>query len=789
MSEIILNNIELGDTGAESRIKINNNSTALKNAIYNLETTTVNKTDISQTLRPTSTMVPSEKAILDALSEYPKKSEVLIGTILKGEKINEAAIKAITNPKVGDTYRSLNTQDYWTFDGVSWNNIGNIIPNDLAPKTNVDGNKVVYAPDGKIEIYQNLDDTKDKAISPLAVKIGLEGIRGLEYKESSTSVAFENLISEFNMVRGKFLDKDKVNTWNDVSYNEIYIPVKPNTRYLHSNRLGISILFYAQDKTFISQVGGSLGGQFKTPSNCYFVRYNSQNILAYNEAYIYEVDGVITADDKLSVMIGIEDISGAVKTDVEINTGSILPSNLSFGAKALDGNGNATISDWYHSDYVLVKPNTTYDTNLSNADPFIWFYDLGKRLISNIGTGVTGLPYGTFVTPVNAAYIRFNSRTTNMLPFYIRPSSGFAGNYYIPNLIVPKSNIVDLEPVIGDVLQTVPYASDGTLNTISSFLSYQNQSATRARYIDSVEINVANDNATVIVAFSGDASGNSRFWTKQFTNLSVGKAVLPIGRVQGIDEFLCFSGVYKFNSNRTNSVGGGITGSITMPDADLCIGINTASIGTNNISSLDYIALGDSITRGLGADTPYSKLLATRLGGSYFNYAVDGAVCRGSNGNVLLAQVDKVPANFTGLVTIMIGINDVSQGSPLGDLSTVLSKSFNDLDPNASFAEAFRLSLETIIRKAPNAIPIVILPLVAWSGKSVDIERYRQMQRGVCEYFAIPYTYTYKKCMITPINYSRLMPDNLHPNNSGHLEIIRVLYGEVQQLISYFKSE
>lgn len=62
---------------------------------------------------------------------YPL-SIVAIGYVLKGDKENEAAIKAVINPSRGDAYRALDTGHFWVFDGTQWNDIGVVVPSDVA---------------------------------------------------------------------------------------------------------------------------------------------------------------------------------------------------------------------------------------------------------------------------------------------------------------------------------------------------------------------------------------------------------------------------------------------------------------------------------------------------------------------------------------------------------------------------------------------------------------------------------------------------------------------------------
>lgn len=62
---------------------------------------------------------------------------MLLGIILKGDKSNEAEIKSIIDPKRGDTYKAADTRHYWCYDGTSWNDIGEIIPSDVATKSDL----------------------------------------------------------------------------------------------------------------------------------------------------------------------------------------------------------------------------------------------------------------------------------------------------------------------------------------------------------------------------------------------------------------------------------------------------------------------------------------------------------------------------------------------------------------------------------------------------------------------------------------------------------------------------
>lgn len=68
-------------------------------------------------------------------------------------------------------------------------------------------------------------------------------------------------------------------------------------------------------------------------------------------------------------------------------------------------------SDWNHSDYIKVKPATTYTFNpntTAGSTAKHWFYNAQKTKISYIASGG-----GTFTTPEDAEYMRFSYRKTS----------------------------------------------------------------------------------------------------------------------------------------------------------------------------------------------------------------------------------------------------------------------------------------------------------------------------------------------------------------------------------------
>lgn len=137
--KIIIEDVELGNSGEVSKNKINKNFDKVDTVLDDLDRETVKKVDTTTTLGFSTNKIPTEKAVSGALKNYPTKSEVIVGTILKGEKNNVLEIKAITNPRKGDTYKAKDTGHYWSYLGENgspynsgyWSDLGEIIPKDI----------------------------------------------------------------------------------------------------------------------------------------------------------------------------------------------------------------------------------------------------------------------------------------------------------------------------------------------------------------------------------------------------------------------------------------------------------------------------------------------------------------------------------------------------------------------------------------------------------------------------------------------------------------------------------
>lgn len=207
-----------------------------------------------------------------------------------------------------------------------------------------------------------------------------------------------------------------------------------------------------------------------------------------------------------------------------------------------------------------------------------------------------------------------------------------------------------------------------------------------------------------------------------------------------------------------------------------------------------YIALGDSTTAGAMSDdgkTSWADIIAKKaVFQSYLKLAIGGATAMYVSGLTRLSsEVANIPSGFSGFITLMIGVNDCGQQNPLGDVDDVLAMDYASLNDTTTFSEAFRYNVETIKRNFPNATLLVMLPLAVGSTTAQwpvitesSVETYRDVERKICEAFAVPYVEPAKEAGISAIVgttfWNLFMADKVHPNTPGYEKIANYMIGK-----------
>lgn len=705
MKNIILKPVDIGDSGEQAKDKINETNGSITEAVKSLDQEVVKKVNISQALGFSQDKVPSEFAVSKSLAAKADKSEIsnVVTALIYKDPVDNVSDLNIAYPlplrKVGWAALVRNVAGYpdgaiFSWNGTEWANTGlSGFPHDVASKSVIfnisQANDVYDYADsltarnavtedkralgqiisyklasqewmteqytgtalsgwtaegnwekiGEIEISQIIDETTDKAISPEGVYRGLVDTGGFIRKViESPEPDYTNMITSYDMHDGMFINNSGVEQGNgSFTFNAFYIPVVPGETYLTNIPAFNSPRFvgYNANKSFVANINQNSGSSIVIPDGIYYLRYNQFKTWTPEYSYLYKAPAPIQYDRTLQVSIGLENLKNATEAN------SVSRNMISNGLEALSQMWSNTLTPMigvgYHSGNIAVAGGKTYYTNLPgipNNNPLIWFFDKNNLPISAVIGSAS-----TFTTPVNAAYLSFNSYSNSYDGYYIVDDT--LKSYYIPNLFVPRDNIIDIN----------------------------------------------------------DGSGFPK----------------------------------------------------------------------------EYKSLGDSITLGgNGIGATYPVRLARELGFNLQNLAVSSTVISG-----LSSQINNIPDDFEGLITLMIGTNDYNRGMTLGDATEALSKTYEDLNVNNSSAEAFRWAVETIIRKAPKAVFVNIPPIHTGVHVTDSIQALRNMQHAVCDYFAVPCADIYKSCKIGPVTYPDYMSDGIHPNDKGHAGITRVLYPAV----------
>ena len=197
--------------------------------------------------------------------------------------------------------------------------------------------------------------------------------------------------------------------------------------------------------------------------------------------------------------------------------------------------------------------------------------------------------------------------------------------------------------------------------------------------------------------------------------------------------------------------------------------------------------LGDSITFGAGG-TSWVTRLKELTGCKYaINYGVSGTTIETNGTGQSFVERYTNMANDLDLICVWGGVNDHhwtgTAGRPFGNINSPTTET-------NSFYGALKNLCEGLINKYPGKTIMFITPMknrgyvaggktcYAWNepneiGKTLT--DYRNAIIEVCDYYSIPVLDLYSCSGISPMVNSQvneLMPDHLHPNTKGNLEVL-----------------
>ena len=202
--------------------------------------------------------------------------------------------------------------------------------------------------------------------------------------------------------------------------------------------------------------------------------------------------------------------------------------------------------------------------------------------------------------------------------------------------------------------------------------------------------------------------------------------------------------------------------------------------GIPNVILKDFYALGASSTEGTvtGNVSWVDKLAAKVAFNSVHKLAVGGSTILYDSGRTnLIDQIGNIPASSEGLITLMIGANDILLNHDMGDADAALALPSNQLNNTTNVAIAYRYAIETIINKCPKAI-ILELQLNPMQGYDAKVTELAEIKRKICKRYGIKIIETFLECGINSLNWSTYQVDEIHPNLDGQERIAMYQKGE-----------
>ena len=197
--------------------------------------------------------------------------------------------------------------------------------------------------------------------------------------------------------------------------------------------------------------------------------------------------------------------------------------------------------------------------------------------------------------------------------------------------------------------------------------------------------------------------------------------------------------------------------------------------------------LGDSITFGAGGTSWVTKLKEFTSCKEAINYGISGTTIETNGTGQSFVERYSSMADDLDLICVWGGVNDHhwtgSAGRVFGDINTPTTQ----ID---SFYGALKHLCEGLLNKYPTKKIMFITPMknkgyvvngktcYAWNeqnGIGKTLTDYRNAVIEVCDFYSIPVLDLYSCSGISPENENQvqaLMPDRLHPNTKGNLEIL-----------------
>lgn len=205
----------------------------------------------------------------------------------------------------------------------------------------------------------------------------------------------------------------------------------------------------------------------------------------------------------------------------------------------------------------------------------------------------------------------------------------------------------------------------------------------------------------------------------------------------------------------------------------------TYLLGDTSGPSLKYVALGDSLTAGVGADTfsqSYSYLVAQSLVRPDSSVTLTPLATPGYKAPDIISQyVDKTIALQPDVITLLIGANDVHGIQP----------STNEF--NASYTEIIsKLQENTKAKIYTIAIPVIGTDSVIWQPYryyyATRAQQFNEIIKDVSQEYGATYVDLYSATLpYAHKNSSYYSRDEFHPSNVGYATWAEVIARDINR--------
>jgi lysophospholipase L1-like esterase len=577
------------------------------------------------------------------------------------------------------------------------------------------------------------------------------------------------------------------------------------------------------DKSYVDDKFSFIGNA--SPKGAYATLVNLQTAFPSGNTNIY----VVSADGKWYYWNGSAWTAGGTYQSTGIADGSISPAKTNFyvGTSNLFNSESSDIKNGMSLDtttgneivdaarfitgfidisaYVDQKV-TVYYYNASNVlqNTRTFYYDASHVFISSL--------VGTNTIPVNAKYARFYG-TPSLINTYMLLLGSDIPTKYIPYAYLDAKKVISNGKSIIDITDNLTnklnapitpaktdfyvttsnlFDKDSSENVLGKNLSTDGTEIVDAARFVSHWINVSSYVSQTVGAFYFNDSGVLQGTTIYFYD--VNKSFL---RTNAIDTNVPSNGYYaRFapsltNLNKMMFWVGGANPTVYVPFSYLDgnkVFINGRSLDSaltnvkTTFESKKWTSYGDSITE-LNSWQPYvvnnlgmvhtnRGVGSTRVSGESF--VTEGGVTKYSMCSD--TRIATIPID-TEIITVMGGSNDWSVGAAIGTMSSPMD--------NTTFYGAYRLMLDKIYVRVPNARVVILIPPYRDSESTTPIngyylEDYRKAIREIAYYYGYQTIDLKAACGINQANKSTFLMDVVHPNDAGGKRIAEVVIGALK---------